>query len=266
MPEKGKEDEYRKIRTGFGGRLCSIVDDAYRLKYNEDILFTVKPPRRRVRSLFRNLAGRDVRIERFGWPADPEVCFPDRVPGNEINIFVDHSWYGGKMDCSQMYFGAFKEVIGRYPKSSFNVYRQNNNGIEKWDFSGGLKEAKYRRDAKVPYIDIIKAYRRCHIFCVTHPESAGLAAVEAAMCGAKLYVPSFFIRSFISRDLLGDGVEYSNVSMTKESIIRALSADIERGLDRERVRQRLMRNNTWKGAALNIRKILEGSGAGGWTG
>ena len=257
MLEKGREDDYRKIRKAFAGKLCSIVDAAYLLNYNEDVLFTVRPRLGRAKSAMRNLLGNDIVIRRFGWPADPEVCFPEHVPDDEINVFVDHSWYGGSMDCSHVYFEAFKHIMRRYPRLHFNFYRQNNDGIVKWDIGGLFKEPKYIRASKVPYLDIIKVYRRCHIFCVTHPESAGLAAIEAAMCGAKLYVPSFFTRSFISRDLLADGVRYAAVKIAKGSVIRALCDDIEKGFDREGSRAGLMNTNTWRNAAVLIKNVLE---------
>ncbi|MBL7071874.1 MAG: glycosyltransferase [Candidatus Omnitrophica bacterium] len=257
MSEKGRESEYKKIRREFPGKLCSIIDDTYRLNYGEDILFTVKPRRAGVSSLVRKFIGKDIVVERCGWPAAPDICFPEHIAANEINIFVDHSWYGGKLDCSRIYFKAFKAARRLLPHLNFNIYRQNNDGIVKWDLAGELEESGYLRKSKVPYLDVIKIYRKCHIFCVTHPESAGLAAVEAAMCGARLYVPSFLSRPFISRDLLADGVEYSDVKMTAGSIISALRSDIGNGINRERARQVLTKNNTWKAAASRIHSVLK---------
>jgi len=258
MHEKGRGSVYENIRKEYTGKLCSIVDDTYRLKYNEDILFTVKPHKGKIDSMIRDFLGTDTVIQRCGWPADPEICFPEHISEKEINIFVDHGWYGGKLDCSHVYFKAFKDIVRDFPGLTFNVYRQNNKGIVRWDLRDEFKEANYVRALKVPYLDIIKAYRRCRIFCVTHPESAGLAAIEAAMCGARLYVPSFLTRSFISRELLNDGIEYSRVNMTKRSIISVLRNDIGRGLNREKARANLMQTNTWRNAAAGIHSVLEG--------
>lgn len=256
MNEKGKRSEFELIRKEFGGKLCSIVDDIYRLKYKEDILFTVKPPKPKMPLFIKGLANKGIIIERCGWPADPEICFPEYVPEDEINIFVDHGWYGGILDCSRVYFNAFKKIVRDYPEVNFNIYRQNNDGVVNWNLSGKFKESKYIRNRKTPYLDILKIYRRSHIFCVTHPESAGLAAIEAAMCGAKLFVPSFFGRSFISKDLLRDGVEYVGVKMIERNIINSLRNNIEKGFDRERTRAKILRNNTWERAAGRIHSVL----------
>ena len=199
---------------------------------------------------------------RCGWPAEPELCFPEPVPENEINIFVDHGLYKKGIDCSRIYFDAFKETAQLYPNLSFNVYRQNNDGIVKWNLNGDYDETRFVRSSKVPYLEMLKYYRRSHIFCATHPESAGLAAIEAAMCGAKLYVPSSYFQSYISRDLLKDGVVFKSFNCLKKNIVEALQSDIICGFD-EREKQRkmqhemLLKTNTWKNVALKIDKVLK---------
>jgi len=256
LSEVGENNKFKNIRKNFRGKLCSIVDDVYRLNYNEDILFTVRPLQPGAASLIKRLFNKGIVIERCGWPADPDICFPEVVGEDQINIFVDHSWYRGGLDCSRLYFNTFKCIIRDCPNFYFNVYRQNNDGVVKWNLDGEFKEPRYLRSNKVPYLDILKYYRKCHIFCVTHPESAGLAAIEAAMCGAKLYVPSFFGRSFISKGLLKDGINYKTVKMNKKSIISALREDIKNGFDRYALHNSLLKTNTWKVAAANIHRAL----------
>ena len=256
LSQKGKKDIFNKIRKNFRGRICSIIDDAYRMNYNEDILFTVKPKRTALFLPLRKVIDKDLYIERVGWPAEPDICYPEAMPDNEIHVFIDHSWYTGGMDCSRLYFYVFKNLVRAFPAYKFHVYRQNNDGIVEWDFQGKYDEPLFLRSRKVPYLEMLRLYRRCHFFCVTHPESAGLAAIEAAMCGAKLIVPKFFGRSFISQDLLNDGVAYSHVRLSKRRMLSGLRKEILRGTDRMENREKILLNNTWRKAAFKIHRVI----------
>lgn len=262
LVEKGRKEEFERIRRNFKGKLCSLTDCVYPqkyMKYKEDILFTARPPKD---DIFRRILDKRTIVERYGWPAEAELCFPEPVPEKEINIFVDHGLYKKGIDSSRVYFNAFKEIAPLYPGLSFNIYRQNNDGIVKWDLNGDFNETRFVRSSKVPYLDILKYYRKCHVFCATHPESAGLAAIEAAMCGARLYVPFSYFRSYISKDLLKGGLAFKSFNCSKRNIVRALQDDVACGFD-EREKQRkmqhevLLKTNTWKNVALKIDKVLK---------
>jgi len=259
LPEKGMKDVYGEIRRRFRGKLCSVADGAYRARYLEDILFTVRPPRWNAARLASRIFGGHTEVVRMGWPADTDVAYPEPVEKGKVNIFVDHSWYTGGADCSKEYFYALKEIKRRSPGYDIDVYRQNNEGVVKWDLDREYSEPLFIRARKVPHELMLEFYRKCHLFCVTHPESAGLAAIEAAMCGARLVVPRSARRHYISKDLLEDGVSYVTTGLSAVSIRRTIEREIERGIEREANRKPLLKNNTWAVAAMNVSRAIKGS-------
>lgn len=258
---KGKRDLFMEIRRRFQGKLCSVIDRDSVREYYEDVLFTVLPPaphRRRIirwRSLNKNIA-----ITRMGWCADPVHCFPEEVPDNQVNVFVDHPPYATDApDFTPHYWRAFQRLSGEESGIPLNVYQQSNRGVDKWDWGGHLSGGVYVRSNKVPWLTMIEHYRRSHVFCATHPESAGLAVIEAAMCGAKIYVPVHRIRStFISSKLLGDDVPVTTLRHgygfgdTSDRIAKAFKRDLARGFDRQASHQRLSQSNSWASAAKTI--------------
>ena len=91
------------------------------------------------------------------------------------------------------YHFALKSITNKYPEINFNIFHQNNDGLIKWNFKDdkNLKN-RYDRNVKVPYLDLLMT-RKIHVFCFTHKESTGLSGIEAALAGAKLYIPMDFM-------------------------------------------------------------------------
>ncbi len=258
LARKGMMRVLGMLTRAMRGRLYSLIDDFYPGRYREDILFTVRPAVRSAVYYGNRLCNPGLRVCRMGWPAEARWCYPEKIERDTVSIFVDHGWYGKLHDCSREYFRAFREIRNYYPHLTFTVHHQDNTGITQWDLDDTYEPERYKRSNKVPYHEMLSYYRRAHIFCVTHPESAGLAAIEAAMSGAVLYVPRRFGRTYISRALLADGVRHRIVRPAHTSIMEALRADIAAGFDRTRARAGLIPGNTWEQAAQTISGVLEG--------
>jgi len=271
--EKGKLDLFMEIRENFKGKICSIVDGiSKKMKYYEDILFTVLPPPilpvRKV--VARRCFNRNIKITRMGWCAEPSECYPLPVPHDQINIFVDHPVYSsGSPDCTLDYYCAFRDISQKYPKLKLNIFHQNNQGVTKWDLNSRIGEINYVRQNRVPWKDIIKYYQTTHIFCVTHSESAGLAVIEAAMCGARIYIPAplriqpgQFFGPFIRKKLMSDGISFTTLKYNyfggdlSNRIVKAFENDMRNGFDRDRIHQRLDKTNSWEIAARRISRTL----------
>lgn len=245
----GKE-VFDNIKNNFPGQLCSITDlPEFRLYY-ENILFTVRPYNRSIKNIVKVLLLKPKVIE-IGWCADPVECFPTKTSDDEFNVFVDHGNYAGS-DINKLFYDALLNL--RLKDKNVRIYTQTNNGIEEVydDFE---TDNDYDRSAKVNWLDLINTYKRMHVFCCTHRESAGLAAIEAAMCGAKLYVP-FSGDSYISKELLEPNIMYTSINCDVNSITKALDEDFTSGIDRMANHNATLKNNTWERAANTIWKTF----------
>lgn len=241
------------LKITFKGRLCSIVDTVYNRKYVEDMLFTVLP-NRGIKNFIKKMKS-GSKVIRMGWSADDESCYPVDVPDDEFNVFVDHGHYDGK-DYTSLYYNALREIVRGFPDRKINVFNQNNEGIVKWDFKNEYKCQLYRREAKVSWMDIIEHYRRSHVFCLTHRESAGLSIIEAAMCGAKIYIPCDKT-PFISEDLIKGGLYHEIVPCDLNIIEAAIRRDIINGVDRTKNHERVKQTNSWEIATDVIYKTIK---------
>lgn len=261
---KRKEDLFMSIRNHVKGKLCSVCDYNDVGRYYEDIIFTVREPdARNIGKIREQSHNPNIIIRRMGWCADPDICRPIETPSDEINVFVDHHPYNPKApDCTLFYYHAFRKISEMNLGITLNVFQQNNEGIIKWSFEGSEApdSGPYVRANKVPWLELIERYKKMHIFCLTHPESAGLSAIEAAMCGARLYIPKYRLnRLFISEDLLSRGIEYRYFRRSAGQIMKTLAKDIEEGFDREANHRRLKETNSWQRAAEHIHRGLRES-------
>lgn len=262
---KNKTAIFQRIRNEYTGIICSIIDDDYCRNYYEDILLTVLPKPKNIikrysRAVCHYVLNREMKSAVMGWSADADECFPESIPDNEFNVFIDHGPYDLKEDDLTMdYINALKAVRKLRPEKTINVYIQDNNGVVKLNLDDIYKPELYIRINKVPWPTVISYYRRCHVFCVTHRESAGLAVIEAAMCGAKIYVPRGRDRNyFISKNLLRQGVNYfifsslKNKAMNEETLEKEFLKDLGKGIDRRLLHNKLSSTNSWENAAENI--------------
>ena len=258
---KGKIELLNKIRERIPGKLCSIADNNNVGLYYEDILFCVRPIKTNNTGKSIKLSGNfDFREVRTGWCAEPEVFYPEETNEIEFNVFIDHGPYHAKaINYISKFHAAIDKVIARYPDRVINVYHQNNEGLIKWNFKDDSDlNSIYTRNRKVPYLDIAKLIRKMHVFCYTHQESAGLSGIEAAMAGAKLYIPTNILgRTLIKRDLLKDGVNHDIMLPYVCKFYDQFVMDIEKGIDRKLNHERLAYSkNTWENASNIIHDII----------
>jgi hypothetical protein len=261
LVNKGKADLFYKIRRQIRGKLCSIFDYNHDGRYYEDIIFTVRQPNsRNIGKIKKKSYNPDMVISRMGWSADPDFCCPMPISKEEINVFIDHPPYFSKaLDCTIEYYKAFKAIKRNNPQIVLNLFQQGNNGITVWNFNDDsiLGKSLYLRKNKVPWAETIGYYRKMHIFCITHPESACLSAIEAAMCGAKLYIPKDrWNRLFIKEGLLREGMSYSRFRCSSKSIVAAFLEDMKEGFCREKIHKNISETNSWKLGAERIHEQL----------
>jgi hypothetical protein len=262
LAKKGKLDLYHKIIRHTNGKLCSITDDTNAGKYYEDVLFCIRPVDNINNNKIRKKSNNQyIEIVNIGWCASPEIFYPEKVKNNEINIFIDHAPYNKKaLNLVNSYYNALKKVHKIFPDKKISVYHQNDAGIVQWNFKNdkGVNSI-YDRQKKTPYLTIAETYKKIHIFCVTHKESAGLSSIEAAMCGAKIYIPKdLYGRSLIQPDLSDDSIVYKHLSFNGIFMKNQFIRDIKNGIDKFENRQILLHSSkhTWHSAAQIIKSII----------
>jgi hypothetical protein len=259
---KGKISLYNKIVRHTNAKLCSITDDLNVGKYYEDILFCIRPINNTNIDVIRKKSNNKyLEIVNIGWCASPDVFYSEDTKINEINIFIDHAPYNkNALNLVSSYFNALKIITNKFPEKIISVYHQNDEGIVKWDFKGNQNVSRvYNREKKTPYLTIADIYRKIHIFCVTHKESAGLSSIEAAMCGAKLYIPKdLFGRSFIHNDLVDKSIEHKFLSFKGLSVKKQLILDINNGINKAKNRNQVLNSSkhTWQDAAKIIKNTI----------
>jgi len=254
---KGKEDLFNKIRNHVSGKLCSIADNNNVGKYYEDVLFCVRPVNEKKLIQSRALRhNHNLEAVRSGWCAEPSVFYPEDLENEEFNVFIDHAPYSkASLNYISKFHWALNKVVKKHSNINFNIYHQNNNGLIMWDFKSDSNLSKvYDRAIKVPYLDIAEVFRKIHIFCFTHKESAGLSGIEAASAGAKLYIPQDIMGSaFIKEDLLKDAISYKKLKPFGFCIYNQFMKDIKTGIDRKANHENVLNsNNTWEAAAKVI--------------
>jgi hypothetical protein len=260
---KAKYELFDKIRKHVKGKLCSIADNNNIGKYYEDTLFCVRPVSKNNLVKLRRLnENPNLEVHRSGWCAEPDVFYPIKIDKDEFNIFIDHAPYSLKStNYIEKYYNALSKLIKNNKDKKITVYHQNDFGIVKWDFTNDLNlKTIYNRSIKVPYLSIAEVYRKIHIFCFTHKESAGLSGIEAAMCGAKLYIPTDILgRSFIKKDLLNKNINYKIFYPNNYILDRQFHKDICLGINKKLNHEKLkFSSNTWENASKIISKVING--------
>lgn len=257
--KKRKNDLFFKIKENISGKLCSIADNNNIGEYYEDILFCVRPIIKKNYEINkRNSHSTEYKEIQTGWCAEPTIFYPENVQKSDFNIFIDHAPYSDKaINYTQKFYSAIKQIIKKNKNVNINIYHQNNNGLVKLDFNNNEDlSCVYNRKIKVPYLEIAKIFRKIHIFCFTHKESAGLSGIEAAMAGAKLYIPiDWRGNTFIKKDLLKKNIDYAILPPIRLLIERQLQSDML-NINRNSNHNTLLSSNTWEKAANIIAQNL----------
>ena len=197
----------------------------------------------------------------MGWCASPDIFYSEKTKENEINIFIDHAPYNkSALNLVSNFNSVLKIIINEFPDKLISVYHQNDEGIVKWNFTCDSNlNNPYNRQIKVPYLKIADIYRKIHIFCASHKESAGLSSIEVAMCGAKLYIPlDLYGRPFLKADLLSKHIEHKLLIFNGLFMKRQFVLDIRKGIDKNKNRNKVLNStkHTWKHAAQVIENTI----------
>ena len=259
---KGKKDLFDEIKKHVKGKLCSIADNNNVGKYYEDILFCVRPiDNFKLMKSKKLSSNNDFEVHRSGWCAEPAVFYPETIDCNEFNVFIDHAPYSTKsLNYIEKYHNVLSKIVKIYPEKKINIYHQNDYGIVKWNFTDDLNLTNiYDRSIKVPYLTIAEVYRKIHVFCFTHKESAGLSGIEAAMCGAKLYIPTDIIgRAFVKKDLLHKDLDYKILPPFEYSFYKEFKKDLNKIVSRIDNHNKIKESShTWLNAAATISKYIK---------
>ncbi|MFC1808890.1 hypothetical protein ACFL3D_02050 [Candidatus Omnitrophota bacterium] len=259
--KKNKKELFYKIRDHIKGKLCSIYDYNDNSEYHEDLIFTVRDVCERNIQVARGKSFNSrMTFHHIGWCADPNACCPTLLNEKEINIFIDHPPYSTKVpNATYQYYDACKKFKKSNPLLKVTVYQQTNSGIKVFDLESNEKKEKdvYIRTNKVPWIDMMQLYKKIHFFCITHPESACLSAIEAAMCGAVLCIPLYrFNRPFIPRELLAHNLKHELFRYHFGNVCKLFQKHHNAGFSRIQNHKNLSLTNSWDIAAQRIYESL----------
>ena len=256
---------FDRLQRLFRGRLTSISDfpvegrgpTTWRPVY-EDILFTVLPRANTLKQVLQRCLSPRTTFREGGWCASPHHCNPLPKNGRPFSIFLDHSSYADAGDYSHIYFEAISTVAAQDDIPTLRVFHQTNRGIEAWDPGEPLDYEKYLRTSKVPWHEIMRYYRQTDVFCVTHWGCAELSTVEAAMCGAKIYLP-VLDTSFVPMSLMSQGIIYQKLDVNPASVVKALRRDILQGIDNQAIHEAAKHLN-WDTASERIFRTAQRKG------
>ncbi len=178
------------LQKGFSGALTQICDGAFYGKTPVDINFTIKDVADK-----NETARMAVKFSRawnvaIGWGADEKLFYPEQTTHDTLNIFVDHANFDCKADYSLSIFMNIAQGRNTFLAQGYSRVRVRTLTDE------GIVDINLDEIAVRPFTRrhiscerFAAELRRCDIFIVTHHESVGLTALEAAKCGAYILCP-----------------------------------------------------------------------------
>lgn len=182
------------IRNRFSGLVCQFYDGTRLDTDGVDITFTIKDDSKRV-CANNSWAQRHCKFNEYvGWAADPDILVPNQS-SDVFTIVVDHPNYGD-LPLEDYSNEIFKSIF-QFERS--DIWKKHFKKVAiKQLISGGVKnintetdiELTYNKSKAVSFAKLVPEYSSAHVFCVTHPESVGLVALEAAIAGALVITPS----------------------------------------------------------------------------
>lgn len=186
-----------ELRGKVKGALCQFYDGGMLDSQNVDITFNFKDDSWKYPLNGPN--NRNQRHHKFnkyvGWAADPELFKPAQSE-NLLNILVDHSAYDeSSWDITLFIMLSIKAfVASNLWKNKFSnvIIKQIVDGNIVNIDTNNINVTPYSIN-NIPYQNIANELSVTHLFFVTHKESLGLSALEAAMAGALPVVPKGFI-------------------------------------------------------------------------
>jgi len=183
-----------ELSSKFKGLVCQIHDASLLDGAPVDVNFTVRDDAWRYASNENNRLTRHERYNyHIGWAADSDIFYPEQ-DGCVLKVFVDHTTFADTapdyslnimMSLSRLRIDVVAGKLAGF--KSLEVTTLTDKGLEVIDLDN-IVISPYNRKA-VPLTEFSAALRSSHLFIVTHNESVGLTVLEAAYCGAHLFVP-----------------------------------------------------------------------------
>lgn len=113
---------------------------------------------------------------------DENILYPEQT--DKLTFFVDHYKHQNeneKIISNQAIHYIFKQIYNL--DISIDVYFHSEKGLEKNPKQINIPINNKMNFKIIPYDEIIKIYRKTHLFFPTHRETMGLVAQEIGMCG-----------------------------------------------------------------------------------
>lgn len=163
-------------------KICQLSDQSIDDNSNVDITFCTK-----------KLSSNHTKSVYVGWIANPNSFVSEKPNDDVLRILVDHPCYTENFYTKDISARLLKSIASIKPETygykSIETYRLGSGRI-----IYGLDEPPIRYDRNgIPFSDYANLIKKSDIFVVTHPESVGLSALEAAMGGCLVLSPKNYI-------------------------------------------------------------------------
>jgi hypothetical protein len=182
---------FDRLRESISGCIATIsANNCY--VGNEDVLFYQMPSGK----------SRKYKCRLINWACDEKYCIPKQNI-NELNILIDHPYYGrGSMKLKDKTLEISEKIWNWSQTVQTNkkiiIKRFCNGGIEILNKDNYNKLDNYKQNNGLTFDKACDIYNRTDIFFVTHHECMGLVVLECAMSGALIVSPN----TYIKRELL----------------------------------------------------------------
>lgn len=184
------------ITKAFSGTVSQICDGSLLDGGPVDVNFTVRDDAWRYIDNSSRLRRHHAHNFAIGWAADETLFYPEPVRDGALRIFVDHPAFDCKFDYTLtllMNIAAGRSHIRAAGYDRLIVRTLTDAGLVDVDLDN-IQVMPFHR-THVPVEEFSAELRRADIFIVTHQESLGLTALEAAKCGARVLCPAGTIAS-----------------------------------------------------------------------
>ncbi|MDR6434674.1 hypothetical protein [Brucella pseudogrignonensis] len=239
----------RILRERHSGTICQFYDGGILNGPAVDATFTFRDDSWRY-----PLNSPNNRHERFhnsnfyvGWAAD-SMLFSSNQNDDVLRVLVDHTSYDDSgWDISVFILQSLRTMV------QSNVWKKRFKGVQiRQIVEGGVRDVDLNNICitaygmnKIPIKKIAEEYSKSHLFMVTHKESLGISALEAAVAGGLPVIPAGFIP--LDRTKTFRNFEYSE-KINWEMVINCIDCKKSRSMSID---------NSWNKLVDNVVSLLK---------